>query len=212
MATEDLTTYTEVDPESDLTVTSSKVDIDTMDFDYDAYVRADKGANHFGDFEHLVTSEFTAYSALWTTSCFWALGDGVGDVSYTDMNTVNKGLFARMRWTGSAVEARLKDCTNDNTDVWAGASTATPYYMTIERSGTTLTCKIYSDASRTTLEDTLSITCGTDLYRYIFATMAGGSSTGSREYTGYVEDLDLQEAAAPTGTKASPLTLMGVGI
>lgn len=205
MATEDLTTYTEVDPNSDLTVTASKIQVDTMGSNYDVYLRADKGVDHFGDFEHLVTAEFTSNNG--TTYClngYWGLTSSAGIVSLVDMNTANEGLLAYEIWTGSVIELVLKDYTNDNVDIWTGASFATPYYMTIERFSTTLTCKIYSDSSRTTLVDTLSITCSTDLYRYIFATMGHGETTSGRAYSGYVDNLDLQEVVLVEAPAANP--------
>jgi len=194
MEIEDLSTYTEVDPNSDLTIASSKCDISMMASNIDAYLRADKGAGHFGDFEHLVTSEFTSSSgSTWPLNVFWALTSSAGVVSLVDMDVANEGLRAYSIWTGSVTQWVLVDDTNGNYDIWTSTAFATPYYIAIERSGTTMTCKIYSDSGRTTLLDTLSITCGTDLYRYIFATMGHGTTAGGRSYTGYVEDLDLQE-------------------
>ncbi len=210
MAIEDLSTYTEVDPNGDLTITSSKCDISTMASNIDVYLRADKGAGHFGDFEHLVTAEFTSAGSTWPLNIFWALTSSTGVVSLTDMATVDEGLRAYNKWTGSAIEHVLVDDTNGNYDIWAGASFATPYYMTIERTSTTMTCKIYSDSSRTTLLDTLSLTCGTQSYRYIFATMGHGATNGGRSYTGYVEDLDLQEAGSVVAVEGSLAAVLAV--
>lgn len=56
MGYEDFTTYTEVDEDSDITVTPSKCDVDTLRRDALSYVRDDNGAAHFGDIEHSCTT------------------------------------------------------------------------------------------------------------------------------------------------------------
>ncbi len=197
MATEDLSTYTEVDPYGDLTVTSSKCTVDTMGSNYDVYLRADKGANHFGDFIHIVTAEFTSNNGTnWCLNGYWALTSGSGVVSLADMYTAGDGLLSYQIYTGSVLQWIIKDFVSSNYDIWEGASFATPYHMTIERGGTVLTCKIYSDSGRTNLLGTMSITCTTDLYRYIFATQGHGTGTGGRFFSGYVEGLDLLEAGS----------------
>ncbi|VAV82522.1 hypothetical protein MNBD_DELTA01-1618 [hydrothermal vent metagenome] len=214
MATEDLSTYTEVDPSGDLTVTSSKCTADTMASNIDVYLRDDKGASHFGDFEHLVTAEFTSNNGTtWPLNSYWALTSSASVVSQQDMITANEGLISyHIHVGGGTIQTVIKDFANGNYDIWTGASFATPYYMTIERSGTAMTCKIYSDSGRTTLVDTLSLTCGTQSYRYIFAIQGHGSTEIGRSYSGYVESLDLQEtggAVAVEGSLAAVYTVSG---
>ena len=60
MAIENFTTYTEVDPNNKLTVTSTKITAVDLDRDEDAYVYKDFGANNFSrldvDFEWRIES------------------------------------------------------------------------------------------------------------------------------------------------------------
>ena len=49
MAVEDFTTYTEVDPNSRITVSSTKVTWASVQRDEDAYVYKDKGVNYFDE-------------------------------------------------------------------------------------------------------------------------------------------------------------------
>lgn len=86
----------------------------------------------------------------------------------------------------------IEDEQNDNGDSYSGASLSTNYYLEIQRSGTTLTCKIYSDATFTTLVDTLSIVCNSTSWRYLSA-FAGENSgfAGTVQTSGYFENLIL---------------------
>ena len=198
-AFEDFTTYTEVDPNSDITVTSSKLDVDTMRRDALSYVRKDKGSGHFEDFEHLVTIPLTSVSADHMGLGHWVIANSSDTHVQRDDN--NDGLsITSYRWPTATYRIFLKDHTNDGEDFYV-TSINTTYYLTIERSSTTCTCKIYSDVSRETLLDTLTITCGTGTYQYIYGISSRENpSSGSRTATGYTENLDLQEAAPANPT------------
>ena len=80
MVLENFTTYTEVEPDNILTVIASRVTCVNLDRDIDAYVWDDKGAGHFGDFEHLFTV-FTDASECTSSSLShaWMLGNTVND-------------------------------------------------------------------------------------------------------------------------------------
>jgi hypothetical protein len=196
MAVENFSTYTEVDSASDITVTATKIDVSSMRRDADSGVYNTIGAGHFGDFEHLITLYITATPDYGAYAGFWAVTNG----QYTaqDMTDATTGMLCYLFENGGdAEELYITDNTNTNNDVMTinpGAS----YYLTIARSGTTLTCEVYSDSGRTSLIDTLSITCGTGTY----STIASGFSRDSSSFvpdavaTWYVENLDLQEAAA----------------
>ena len=194
--TEDFTDYTEVDEGSDMTVTASKIAVSTMERGRNSYVDDSKGSDHFGNFEHLVKLVWTSRSDQYAKAAFWALHNGRHTL--TSMGLYNEGLAVYMYTNGSWHDTlTLTDYTNDNGDTYDIGVDQLPktYYCTIERDGTTLTCKIYSDASRTNLLDTLSITCGTTAYEYVSG-VANGVISGSMSLTFDVEDLDLQEGGA----------------
>jgi len=211
--TEDYTTYTELDPDSDITVTSSKIDVSSVQRLRDAWVYKDKGANHFdGDFEHLV--EMYHDTGQWITCAVWAIANKVESIDDWDVDEdaliLNWQTFDWTPW----IQIREINGGSGYTDHWASPSSATLYYITIERDesvGTygTLYAYIYSDASRETLEDTLSLTLHTSKkdFRYIFGFNNLGSD-GSNSWTGYAQDLDLQEGGATTYTETVSMTAL----
>ena len=81
MATEDLTTYTEVDAGNDITVTIPKADVVAMPCNVVSYVSGDKGVGHFGDFEHQFTVHLGTATADVAHAVFWALTNGAHTVA-----------------------------------------------------------------------------------------------------------------------------------
>ena len=59
MAAVDFTTFTEVDPNSDLTVTSNTVTMDVVESDLTVGVHKDYGAGNFADFVHEIEWDIT---------------------------------------------------------------------------------------------------------------------------------------------------------
>jgi hypothetical protein len=215
-ATEDLTTYTEVDPNARITVTAARSSFVGLTRNEDAYVYYDKGVNHFnGDFEHLLDVYLDSADA-YGIAVVWALTNLVDDW---------KGIIDA---AGDALTFQLYfDATNYNFilretdagvlsgDTYVGAID-TPYYLKIVRDesvGTygTLYAYIYSDAARTTLLDTLSVTLNTSKkdFRYVYVTQTYNDAR-TETITGYVENLDLQEAVVYTVSKIEPLSLAEV--
>ena len=70
-----------------------------------------------------------------------------------------------------------------------GGSTSNLLYFTFKREGTTATCDIYSDSGRTTLVDSLSITCETGTKQYLYAINVWGETGQTTTITGYVQNL-----------------------
>ncbi len=196
MAVEDFTTYTEVDPAGDITVTATRCDVVTMEAGVEAYVRKDKGAAFFGEFEHRVTAHIGTGDpyGMW---CPWGLSNGSS--TYVAMGAADEGVMAFLYRTSlGEYKIYLVDFTNDNAEAWLAAANTT-YYLTIERSGTTLTCKIYSDSARANLLNMLSIVCGADTYRYIFAVASWDRDAFTDALSGYVENLDLEPSIVVGG-------------
>jgi len=187
MALEDFTTYDEVDSDGDLTVAENTITIVTMRQDAVSWVSEDKGANHFGDFEHLIDTKITGITNGFTI--YWGISDGAA--TYGDMDTANEGMAAYINVYATDIKIRIADFTNSNNDFYTGAKD-TAYYYKIERNGTTLTNKIYSDSARTVLVDTLTITCTNTTYSDII--VCGSLDLGAAPTCdGTINDLDLQE-------------------
>lgn len=189
MAYEDITTFTEVDAGGYWSQTATRSKGSSVPQNDDSYVYKDYGAGYFGDYIHHVDICMDN-SGPWpdvtgSSVGLWAVTNGFG--SYSDMTEgqtirVGKvGLTSRRVWfedIGAATSASY---------TFATVFTA---YLIIERNGTTATCKIYSDAARTSLLTTLTITCQTTTFRYL---QAGFSEEGLNAWrtTGYSENFDI---------------------
>lgn len=201
MAFEDFTTYTETDPQPALTVTSSRITATSATNSSNHHVTKDAGAGHFGDFTHLITFRLDSNTGI----TYFGI-DVVANVSgnLEDINSNGVGLqLTYQSETGDTLY--LVDVASTNEDFSVGVSDATTYYLTFSRSGTTGTCLIYSDSGRTTLLDTITVTCGSTTYRYLNASTGLGFGVDG-VFSGYVENLDLQEAVA-----SKQLATLGVG-
>lgn len=199
MAIEDFTTYTEVEEVSDwFSVAASKIDFTDVGLNETSYVYKDYTAAHFGNFEHLITYYLSSTN----------LGSNTSLAGYALLNEIDEwngvsgdGLWIFFRGSTSPLaEIRIleKDGgVEDGVDTGT-ISLDTIYYLTVERSGTTLTCKIYDDSGRTNLIDTLSATVINTTFRYLFGIeLFDNGANGTRKITGYIENLDLQEEVPP---------------
>lgn len=185
-SSQDLTTYTEVDSAGDLTVTSTKVDFDTMQVVADAYLYKDFGAGYFGDFDIDFEAEITA-SATGSIAVLIGIGNTAG--SRADWESANDGMFLYALNNAGNIELWLKCSNTDNLDSYtpAAGSTMALRYFSFKRSGTTLTLEIYSDSSRTVLVDTLTVTSESGTKRYLHA-VASRDSVGTATITGYTQN------------------------
>lgn len=196
---EDFTTYTEVDPNSDFTITSSKIAVDGLRRDAAAYVYKDMGSGHFGDFEHLLKITKSASFEDFAVLGWWGLSNVA--TTFYGMDVANVGLVL-LAYSATTELVEMRDFDTGGVDYMAGGDATK--WLTVERAGTTATCKIYSDAERTSLDDTLSITCATTTYQYILGTFSRESSNnGEVEAYGDIEDLDLQEGATEKSSSDS---------
>lgn len=196
-ALEDFTTYTEVDEDGDLTVTSTKVDVSSMAQTPVSYVTKDFDAGHFGDFEHFIDIRATAFSADFGACAFHHISNTVA-ATRTALGTANIGYWAWIqRMSGNNPGTLFENFDGDDLD-FATISLDTTYYCTIQRTSTALELRLYSDSDRTTLLDTVSITRTATTFRYAgpMASLEGG---GGQSITCFTENLDLNEAAPAAG-------------
>ena len=201
MATEDFTTYTEVDSLGRLTVTSSKIEYSGVTSADTFSVYKSYSANHFTNFQHIFTVHSGSYSDSLTGLMIWAVSD---DYHTEDaMNDNNNGIRCTIYKYQGQNNLYFKDETNELYDESLGIfADNTTYYCTVSRSGTTGTLTVYSDAGRTNVLDTLSITTSTTNYEYINA-ICSLATSGTSTCSGYVEDLDLQETIPTVTTQAA---------
>lgn len=195
MAVEDFTTYTEVDPNNHISlVGTNHVDFSAIRSE-DAYLYKDKGENYFDDFTHDVDVRFSNPEDQ-SLAGFWVLSNDLDDLK--GLKDTGKTAIAVQIYRSSTGENRLglrEIYGGANYTDYYLASSDTWYYLTIEKSGTSLTCKIYSDSARTNLLDTLSLTLHGDWsFRYVFAANTANNATGPT-VDADIENLDLNEGA-----------------
>lgn len=184
---QDFTSYTEQDANNKLTVTALKLTGVDVDWDEDVYCYRNFGASHFNAFK----IEFELYMSSAT------LVNGLGACGLS--NTVDD--FSQ--WGTTAVSASIRDSAGTpNILLYRGAgiasdsytcATNTLYYCTLLRAAAadTIYLFIYSDASRTTLLDTLSVAgFGTATrYQYLFGFVNFNNASTGRDWDGYIQNM-----------------------
>lgn len=191
---EDFTGYTEVDPDTDVTVAENTLTVDTMDRTGDTYVYADKGAGAIDQFEHRF--EFVI-SAVDDNGIMipWAVSNVVEDAAYWQTND-SQALECRPQKSGGTFRVGLH-CAEDVVgyyDYTEAVSVGATYYCTVDRnSDTTARLRIYDDAARTSLVDTLQVTIPSGrTWRYLFALVNYTPGTyGGDAASGTVANLEI---------------------
>lgn len=211
MATEDFTTYTEVDPDTVITVIAAKVSWDDLDpRDVESLVYDDKGAGHFsGDFTHLFEIDLSGFSSDNQLVGYWVLANMVGDL-FDMAGASADGHCFYLYTTGDLHSLRLGAIENGafNVDEWDSAAQATTYYITLDRdddaganSTGQLTAYIRTSSHEGDLQDTLVQDCAAgeqNDFRYIYALSTFDNNDNKGTIDGFTENLDLQEVAGPT--------------
>lgn len=201
MAFQDFTTYTETDPTSKITVTSTKIDVAAIPEEDDAFVVKDFGASHFTDFDH----DFEVYIDSATTNGIHAIVWGVSNAADMVSTDANAKLFVRA-YDDTTPELAVGD---QNNQVSVTVSNNTLYYCTVVRSGTTLTLSVYSDSGRTSLVGSNNLTVVSTAFRYLYGFANYGNAVGAFTWTGYSQNFDINEGGGGGGRKKF-LTLLGV--
>ncbi|KKM74742.1 hypothetical protein LCGC14_1397280 [marine sediment metagenome] len=211
MAVENFTTYTEVDPNSKITVTSSKTSWATLRRNESAYVYIDKGVNYFGgDFTIYLTYNQTGGVGNSGAGQCWTLANLVNDAQ--SIITANDDYLSILCTVGVLKAIQLEEC-DGGTLYYSAAdydiTEGTDYYLKIVRDeavGTygTLYLYTYSDAARTTLLNTQSITLhsSTKDFRYLYAVQSRNTGESGIYFTGYSENLEVVYNVASTTAPA----------
>lgn len=199
MPTENFLSYTEVDPDADLTVTESRITVTTMIRNVAAYVYRDKGVGHFSkDFNVQVDIQATQETLdSGYFGCFM-LANNVG--AWASQLASNDYISVMVTWTGAIYNvelyARYAGGVSVEDTSGTGISVNTTYYLTITRVGSVITVYVYSDSSRTTL--VYSLTCnpgGVSAFQYVYGTASrnDASYNPTAEISGFVENMNLNE-------------------
>ena len=197
--------YTEVDPNSRFTIgngaaTNSKITAYRLTSNEDAYIYKDFGADHFGTlFEHKFIMCQTESQN--TPKCgTWMVSNGVDDFSGL-WAASTPSLAVVLEWLSlDILFFDVGDQDYDTYDPGVGPpySIGVIWYCTVSRDGASALLYIRTGSHTGTLQDTLSITPGTDAYRYLYGVFSWNYSW-NYYMSYYVQDLDLQE-----GTTVEP--------
>jgi hypothetical protein len=202
VAIENFTGYTEVDPSSSITKDSNTIDWTAITRNEAAYVYSDKGAAHFdGDFEWQFEWEATSSSATGAFVCVGNLTNAVSTIRA--IYSASGSCFYCRDWRAASVNEIgpvEMDGGSVYVDIYYNPTTGTRYYITLDRDesiGTygQLRMRIYTDASRTTLVNTQTIALHTSKkdFRNVMPVSTWDDGVTDTK-TGYIENLDLQEA------------------
>lgn len=205
MPLEDFTTYTEVDPDGDITVVSNEVSCDDLQArSVDAYVYKDKGVGHFsGDFEHRFKIK-KGNRVNTPLLCFWGMANIIDDFE----DWISSGGDAYALHTRIAANLHLDMIENGvlfddgstlfEDGVW--------HYIRVARDDDggvngTGQLKAYIatndyDDNGGTLEDTLVLDCGVgeqNDFRYVYAMATYNDGVPNYTIDGRIANLNLEE-------------------
>lgn len=195
MALEDYTTYTEVDPNSKIGVTSNTITANGIETNFDAYVYDDKGAAFFDeDYSQELDFQKTGGSSGNQFVYIWGLANVVagGRALLTSYQAHQIIIF------GSNPVVRLLECRGGSfvSDDSIALSLNTRYWLTMIRDESIgangqLQCFIYSDSGRTVLVDTVSVLLASKQdFRYVYAINSDNHGSAS-SWSGDIQNLDL---------------------
>lgn len=191
---EDLTTFTETDPNGDLTITTSTATFDTMRRDAVAHVKKDYGAGNFGDFSISFEFKITA-SENYSVLAFLLLSSNPNfDTWYELISAANEGIavYFYHNPSGSVRQVGIRDYGTANSQTY-NISLNTAYFCNLVRSGTSISLYIYSDAAHTNLLATLTVTGTATTKQFLCFPASGGWTPPGDNYpvSGYVKSLEL---------------------
>lgn len=203
MSYEDLSSYTEVDPNEDIIVYTAgdpqgdqheTCHIRNFSRGQTAYLVKDFGAGYFGDvcieFEWATTNPETEY--IWWIP--FGLADDLGAVD----DLTGYEILIRVGTGASSTEMTLRllqyldgveDAVADDTFSFQNRR---HYWCRLMRSGSTVTLEIYSDPHRETLLSRLTLTGATGKgFRYLYACQSRSSGSSTRQMNGYSEFYEI---------------------
>jgi len=203
MGFEDYTSFTTIDPNSHIDIHSSTHVVHDAYRNEECYMYKDYGVSHFKNFEHVIDVKMV-FTSNYGLSFFWGIADYL-ETYRGLLNDSRDGMFSAI-WKNSFGE-RFIGIWELEHGVRVGLDTTVAdviqsdswYYLTIEKSGTTWTCKIYSDEVKETLVDTLTITLQNNYeFRYFFGCNVDDNDVSPNHNVASIRNLDFQEPVTYT--------------
>lgn len=201
MPNEDFTTYTETDPASDLTVTASKITVDTMARNVSSWLVYDFGVNFFNkDFIFQFTVSNTAWDQYGMCILFMLAN------ANADFQNVKSGdllLFESVNNAGTTSHVwriREFDSGTEYSDSYVDSMAAPPItrYITLSRDydggggNGQLIAQIRSGSHTGTLLDTLTLNLHSQVdFRYLIVCSSNNTGDAGWLWSGYLENLSF---------------------
>jgi len=181
---EDLTKYTEVDPDAEVTVYGRYLVTTGLWNDTSTYVYKDFGSAHFNGFEVKFRCKSTYTDGTNSRAFFFGIANGVGVLN----SCAGIKIVIDLYWTGSVRTLSLK-ALNGGTQLAAQSyniNLKTDYYIKIThaKDSQTVTAAIYSDPEYSSLITTLTITHASiaTTYRYLYAVSSWNNGAATYMY------------------------------
>ena len=207
--------YSISDPNSDLTVSANRIEVDTMRRDANTYVCKDFGAAYFKNWTINFDWQVNA-SADWVE--LWAVGvSNIGnDNWYMCRNDIFcVGAFYSPDWNHLMIYLHRSHPYGGV--YWLlGFDYNTHYWCVFKRYGNALWIEFYTDAERTVLDYNLSTSCWQEedwSGRYLYAQQGQGvASFGANTITGFIQNHQILDPLPQVyvDVKSSPQTNFAV--
>ena len=181
------TTYTEVDPDAKITVTTTDVDAAAQAGTSAAYVHEIKAVDYFTGWRIRFTAQCSAASASGAELAFSGISDDVGG-----FETWTTGASVTCYYDGANYQFKVSDeSSGGSVDTSINITASTEYFLEFRRAGKLLTVIIYTDSGFSTIHDTIQITDFADDFRarQIYAFAAGGAGGSSATMTTNTSDM-----------------------
>jgi len=204
MAYEDWTGWTEVDADGDLTIAANQITIST-EANTSSCVYKLYGTNYFsGEFTHKVDFQITGEAVDHSEMGIISYSD-IAHWTYYDLSSGGVCIYG---WciVGTRTDAMYIEKSGSYDSLNYNLLENTIYYLKIVRNAANLiTCYVYSDAARTTLLDSISIT-DTVAYDYLSCAWAGTGNGGTPSWSGLLYNLDVGGAGGNTYNESIALS------
>jgi hypothetical protein len=166
-----------------------------LDIKDNTYVYKDFGVDFFEDVTYYldVSMGLATGSPSFNVHGFWGISNDLNAWNSMANGLVVYGTISN-NISGAKWKLNIYDKGNSNSDAQSTENNAGDIlYLIVSRVGTTATCKIYpTNADRsnnTNIIDTLTLTCLTTKYRYLYAGFSHDKSSGLSSLTSYVENV-----------------------
>lgn len=193
----DWTGWTETDPGADITVAANQITVTALPRNLDSRVHKDFGAGYFGTrFIHDIHYELTSSDDSGRVS-IWCLSDTLDDESALIQGTEN-AISVALTDAGANQHLIVKRCADGDSDTFEETATSDRRYVVIEADGTNVDVRAYSDAAKTTLEDTISVAVDSSANRYLM-TPNSNNNGGAQTMTLELYNLDMHTNVGGAG-------------